>query len=156
MTSGDSHPFCLQVGFTGQRQDALTTRQACIALTQLSAMPDRPTHQAMQQVYKSLAWVLLSDSVPDSTWFTAAEAAVTALYALHPAPQELAQVTVQRLGKLALQGSNSQAESGAIAWPRSTHDLSPSWTCGSWVKFSGKFTMCLPASLSSKPTACWQ
>ena len=110
-----SQPFCVQVGFAGQHQDALTTRQACIALTQLSAMTDLPAHQAMQKVYKSLAWVLLSESLPDSTWFTAAEAAITAVYALHPAPQELVQVIVQRLGKLALQGSSSssQAESGA-------------------------------------------
>lgn len=102
------------MGFTGPHQDALTTRQACIALTQLSAMPDRPTHQAMQPVYKSLTWVLLSDSLPDSTWYTAAEAAITAIYALHPAPQELTQVIVQRLGKLALQGGGtSQGESGS-------------------------------------------
>ena len=70
-------------------------------------MPEQPAHQAMQQVYQSLTWVLLSDSLPDSTWYTAAEAAVTAIYALHPAPQELAQVTVQTLGKMALQGGGS-------------------------------------------------
>ena len=70
----------------------------------------------MQPVYKSLTWVLLSDSMPDSTWYTAAEAAVTAIYALHPAPQELAQVSIHRLGKLAFQGGGSnQDEAGAKA-----------------------------------------
>ena len=69
----------------------------------------------MQQVYQSLTWVLLSDSLPDGTWYTAAEAAVTALYALHPAPQQLAQVAVQTLGKLALDSSSTsrrQPDSG--------------------------------------------
>ena len=64
----------------------------------------------MQQVYQSLTWVLLSDSLQDSTWYTAAEAAVTAMYALHPAPQQLAQVAVQTLGKAAL-GSQSSSSS---------------------------------------------
>ena len=57
----------------------------------------------MQPVYKALMRTLLSDSLPDSLWYTAAEAAVTAVYALHPAPQELAQVVVHRQGKVALQ-----------------------------------------------------
>lgn len=136
------------MGFGGQHQDALTTRQACIALTQLSALPDQPTHQAMQQVYKSLTWVLLSDSLPDGTWYTAAEAAVTAIYALHPAPQELARVIVQRLGKLALQGNSnsSQPEPGASL---ASVKLSSSYVCGSWVLVSvcatkGKATMFAP------------
>lgn len=89
----------------------------------------------MQQVYKSLAWVLLSDSLADSTWYTAAEAAVTAIYALHQAPQELAQVIVQRLGKVALQNgssSSSQDDTG-VSYPLSAHELSSSWVHGCWV-----------------------
>lgn len=118
----------LQVGFSSQHQDALTTRQACIALTQLSTMPDRPAHQAMQPVYRSLTWVLLSDSLPDSTWYTAAEAAVCAIYALHPAPQELAQATIHTLGKLAFQGGgSSQGEAGVEPMSASLLELqSPS------------------------------
>ena len=57
----------------------------------------------MQPVYKALMRTLLSDSLPDSLWYTAAEAAVTAVYALHLAPQELAQAVVHRQGKVALQ-----------------------------------------------------
>ncbi len=101
----------LQVGFSSQHKDALITRQACIALTQLASMPDRPSHSSMQPVYKALMRTLLSDSLPDSLWYTAAEAAVTAVYALHPAPQELAQVVVHRQGKVALQ-SRACDESG--------------------------------------------
>ena len=63
----------------------------------------------MQPVYQALMRTLLSDALPDSTWYTAAEAAVTAVYALHPAPQELAQAVVHRLGKAALQSSVSDA-----------------------------------------------
>lgn len=65
----------------------------------------------MQPVYAALMRTLLSDSLPDSVWYTAAEAAVTALYALHPAPQELAQAVVHRQGKAALQ-SKACDESG--------------------------------------------
>ena len=145
------------MGFTGQNQDALTTRQACIALTQLSALPDQPTHQAMQPVYKSLVWMLLSDSLPDGTWYTAAEAAVTAVYALHPAPQELARVIVQRLGKLALHrgSTSSQAESGG-AWPLSTcHQVGyGSWMLASVCATKGKAIICVAVMLSSQPIAC--
>ncbi|KAL0043109.1 hypothetical protein WJX79_009421 [Trebouxia sp. C0005] len=100
----------LKVGFSSQHKDALITRQACIALTQLAYMTDRPSHSTMQPVYKALMRTLLSDSLPDSVWYTAAEAAVTAVYALHPAPQELAQAVVHRQGKVALQ---SQACDGS-------------------------------------------
>ena len=69
----------------------------------------------MQAVYKALAHTLLSDTLPSSTWYTAAEAAVTAVYALHPAPQELAQAVVSQLGKAALQGApGSVAASGMM------------------------------------------
>ncbi|KAL0030248.1 hypothetical protein WJX77_005012 [Trebouxia sp. C0004] len=93
----------LKVAFSSQHNDALITRQACIALAQLASMPNRPSHSTMQPVYTALMRTLLSDSLPDSVWYTAAEAAVTAVYALHPAPQELAQAVVHRQGKVALQ-----------------------------------------------------
>ena len=106
------NPVPMQVGFSTQHRDALVTRQACIALTQLATTSDKPSHTSLQPVYKALTRALLSHGLPDSTWYTAAEAAVTALYAVHPAPQELAQVIVARLGRAALQG-NSPAEVAA-------------------------------------------
>ena len=107
------NPVPMQVGFSNQHRDALVTRQACIALTQLATTSDKPSHTSLQAVYKALTRALLSDGLPDSTWYTAAEAAVTALYAVHPAPQELAQVIVARLGKAALQGNSPpQAAAG--------------------------------------------
>ena len=99
------------MGFSQCNSDALVTRQACIALTQLSTMPDRPAHSSMQPVYKALTSTLLSNKLPGSTWYTAAEAAVSAIYALHPAPQELAQAVIGKLGRAALH--NSQVESAA-------------------------------------------
>ena len=89
-------------------------------------MLDPPPHQAMQQVYRALASALLSGGLPDSTWYTAAEAAVTAIYALHPAPQELAQAVVQRLGKVALQNDEaaSSGPSDSGAGPHAERSLS--------------------------------
>ena len=104
----------MQVGFSSSHRDSLITRQACIALTQLATMPEKPSHTAMQPVYKALTRNLLSDILPDSTWYTAAEAAVTAVYALHPAPQELAQVVVHQQGKAALQSSGHDEDATGV------------------------------------------
>ena len=107
-------PAAPQVGFSNIG-DALVTRQACIALSQLSRLPERLPHSSMQAVYKALAHTLLSDSLPSSTWYTAAEAAVTAVYALHPAPQELAQAVLSQLGKAAFEAApGSVAASGVL------------------------------------------
>ena len=71
----------------------------------------------MQPAYKALMHTLLSDSLPDSVWYTAAEAAVTAVYALHPAPQELAQAVVHRQGKVALQSrACDEPVTGVCVW----------------------------------------
>ena len=108
----------LQVSFSQCNSDALVTRQACIALTQLSTMPDRPAHSSMQPVYKALTDMLLSNNLPSSTWYTAAEAAITAIYALHPAPQELTQAIIGKLGRAALH--NSQPDSAVTGAASST------------------------------------
>lgn len=63
----------------------------------------------MQPIYQALVNILLGGHVQDTTWFTAAEAAVPAIYALHPAPQELASAVLGKLANLALGPSQTAA-----------------------------------------------
>ena len=77
-------------------------RQACIALTQLAPLPENLSPNSLQPIYQALVDILLGGRLQDATWFTAAEAAVPAIYALHPAPQEVARAVLGRLAKVAL------------------------------------------------------
>lgn len=90
--------------------DALVVRQACVALTQLTALADKPNPNLLQPIYQALVSILLGSRLQDATWFTAAEAAVPALYALHPAPQEVARAVLGRLAKVALGPEQSAGE----------------------------------------------
>ena len=90
--------------------DALVVRQACVALTQLTALSDTPNPSLLQPIYQALVKILLGSQLQDATWFTAAEAAVPALYALHPAPQEVARAVLGRLAKVALGPQHSAGQ----------------------------------------------
>lgn len=65
---------------------------------------------ALQPVYQALVNILLGSKLQAATWFTAAEAAVPAIYALHPAPQEVARAVLQRLACVALETSQSSGD----------------------------------------------
>lgn len=110
--------------------DALVVRQACIALTQLAPLPDNLNPNSLQPIYQALVNILLGSRLQDATWFTAAEAAVPAIYALHPAPQEVARAVLRRLAKVALgqhqstgQRCNQTNQPGTNSCPEVPADL---------------------------------
>jgi hypothetical protein len=52
---------------------------------------------ATARIYRALAKVVVASGLPESAWYTAAEAAVAAIYALHPAPHELSAAILRRV-----------------------------------------------------------
>ena len=53
--------------------------------------------EALEPAYRALARTIASSPLPESSYYTAAEAAVTALYLLHPAPQARFQCSIFQL-----------------------------------------------------------
>lgn len=54
-----------------------------------------------QRVYAALAAVVVASPLPEAAWYSAAEAALTALYALHPAPEHLSAAILRHLARAA-------------------------------------------------------
>ena len=78
----------MQLGF--QPLTPLVTRQACLALRALAGETAGALQPAqLLAVHRALAGSLCSSMLGLQDWFSAAEAAVQAIYALHPAPQVL-------------------------------------------------------------------
>jgi len=87
----------MQIGFdTGQR-DALLVRHACIALTHLSTLPTPLTGETVAAICTRLSSVVLSSPLGEDGWYSAAEAALKAIYALHPTPAAVAAALLRRL-----------------------------------------------------------
>lgn len=107
----------LRAGFG--HPDALLMRHACVALYHVGrAMPHNappggpapaapagssaaaappalerdeiPSPEVLQSAYKCLSRVVVNAGLADEGWFTACEAAIRALYALHPRPESVA------------------------------------------------------------------
>ena len=77
----------MQVGF--RRPVPLVTRHACHILKALAGSEAAGQLQpsTLAAVHRALAGVLCSSCLRLQDWFSAAEAAIKAVYALHPAPQ---------------------------------------------------------------------
>ncbi|CAL8472231.1 g11773 [Coccomyxa elongata] len=95
----------LQVGFNVKRPDPLTARSACMALRHLAAAAARPAEARLRPAYVALAAAITGvgpAGAADGGWYTVAEAAVTALYALHPQPSALCEAALRHLALEAL------------------------------------------------------
>lgn len=66
----------------------------------------------VNQVYAALTRVVVASPLPEAAWYSAAEAALTALYALHPSPEHLSAAVLKRLARAAFasQAAGSEEE----------------------------------------------
>jgi len=103
----------LQYGFDFKIvADALTTRHACTALTCLEdSFKSGLYDSSLEAVYSALVATVVSSPLTDSSWFSAAESAITALYCLHPAPEHLVSSILKHMARQAF--SQSQSGGGA-------------------------------------------
>lgn len=99
----------LQYGFDFKIvADALTTRHACTALTCLeNSFKSGMYDSSLEAVYSALVVTVVSSPLTDSSWFSAAESAITALYCLHPAPEHLVSSILKHMARQAFSQSQS-------------------------------------------------
>lgn len=64
----------------------------------------------VNQVYAALTRVVVASPLPEAAWYSAAEAALTALYALHPSPEHLSAAVLKRLARTAFASQAGGAE----------------------------------------------
>lgn len=64
----------------------------------------------VHQVYAALTCVVVASPLPEAAWYSAAEAALTALYALHPSPEHLSAAVLKRLARTAFASQAGAAE----------------------------------------------
>lgn len=55
----------------------------------------------LPRVFAALVRTVVASPLPEAGWFSAAEAAVTALYALHPSPEHLSAAMLRHLARAA-------------------------------------------------------
>ncbi len=87
----------VQIGFGPAQTDALLVRHACTALMHLSALQTPLSGERVALVCTRLASVILSSPLGEDGWYSAAEAALKAIYALHPTPAAVSAALLQRL-----------------------------------------------------------
>lgn len=64
----------------------------------------------VNHVYAALTRVVVASPLPEAAWYSAAEAALTALYALHPSPEHLSAAVLKRLARTAFASQAGGAE----------------------------------------------
>lgn len=64
------------------------------------------------QVFSALTRTIIASPLPEASWFSAAEAALAALYTLHPAPEQLAAAVLRHMAGRAFR---SRAVEAAVA-----------------------------------------
>ena len=119
----------LQVGFSTSHADPVVRRNACTALQRLGLMRDSLSAAALQPAIRALVGLLVGREQLPSGWFTAAEAAVTAVYALHPAPHQVLAAVLQHVATSVLNGASGMLVTTFHSAAR-CRDLA-SLTCGS-------------------------
>ena len=89
----------LRLGFaSGRAADALTSRHACVALQRLAENLNNGLYEGIRtQIYAALTRTVVASPFPESSWYSAAEAAITALYNLHPAPEHICAAIVRHI-----------------------------------------------------------
>lgn len=101
----------LQYGFAAGNgaADALTTRNACVALQRLAPQFECGAYDAVRdQAYAVLTRTVVASPFSEESWFTAAEAAVSALYVLHPTPEHICCAIVRCLAMSAFAYSSTE------------------------------------------------
>lgn len=66
----------------------------------------------LDSIYAALTRTIIASPLPEASWFSAAEAAVSAIYALHPAPEQLCVAILKQMAGRAFQ---SRAVEAALA-----------------------------------------
>jgi condensin complex subunit 1 len=94
----------LQIVFERCRGDALTTRNACVALGRIENFADESYDSVREDVYTALVRVVISSEIPDAVWYTVTEASLNALYALHPKPEDVSCALIHTLAQQAFAG----------------------------------------------------
>lgn len=117
-----SVPFLAQVGFSPQLEDAWLARYGALTLTHMAPVLQRSPAAGLSKAYAALSRVVVASRLPERNWYSAAESALGALYALHPSPSDMAQALLGHMAQAALQ----TAASGDASQPAkaSAQDLS--------------------------------
>eukprot|EP00887_Chlorella_sp_A99_P003643 scaffold7.g3643.t1 len=106
----------LKFGFSARAPDALLTRHACVLLQRLGdSFATGAYDDVLNGVYAALIRTVIASPLPDSCWYSAAEAALTALYHLHPTPEHLAAAILRRLAARAFAAGGPAASAAAGA-----------------------------------------
>ncbi len=79
----------IHIVFNRARGDALTARHAFTSLGRIEEFSDDSYEHVRTDVYTALVRAVISSDIPDSVWYTVAEASLSALYSLHPKPEDL-------------------------------------------------------------------
>ena len=89
----------LHIVFDMARGDALIARHACVALARIGMedFADQSYDEVRNDVYAAFVRVVVSSEIPDIVWYTVAEAALGALYALHPKPEDVSCAIVRTM-----------------------------------------------------------
>lgn len=109
-----SHDTTAQVGLSDNQNDALAARHACNALRHMASLPaeEAAAPEQIDEAIEAAVRVVLrppeADEAANDAWYSAAEAAVTALFALHPAPQLLASSLTQSLARCFVSAGNAR------------------------------------------------
>ncbi len=96
----------LQVGFSTSHADPVVRRNACTALQRLGLTRSRLSAAALQPAITALVGLLVGQEQLPTGWFTAAEAAISAVYALHPAPHQVLAAVLQHVATSVLNGAS--------------------------------------------------
>lgn len=108
----------LRLGFaSGKAADALTSRHACVALQRLAENLNNGFYEGVRtQIYAALTRTVVASPFPEGSWYSAAEAAITALYNLHPAPEHICAAIVRHIASNAFEttknNNNASGEEG--------------------------------------------
>jgi hypothetical protein len=97
--------FPFQAGLSGGQHDALSARYACVALRHVGALARETSNGdvSFNAVTDALVRTILRPAtLDDAGWYSVAEAAVCAIFALHSAPQNLCSDIARTLAGLAL------------------------------------------------------
>ncbi len=102
----------LRLGFaSGRAADALTSRHACVALQRLAENLNNGFYEGVRtQIYAALTRTVVASPFPESSWYSAAEAAITALYNLHPSPEHICTAIVRHIASNAFETATNNAE----------------------------------------------
>lgn len=105
----------------GGCSDALTVRHACAALQRLAdTLATHEYDDLRDHMFRALVrTVVVAPVGDDASWFSAAEAAIGALYMLHPAPEHICAAILRRMATTAFLNVSSASPQGSTQVPAS-------------------------------------